>query len=52
MTKAERVEFMVHVRDLVDSVDDGTVTVEVESVEATDPADEAAADDAVKETDE
>ena len=30
LTKSERVAFMAHVRDLVDSVDDGTVTVEVE----------------------
>lgn len=33
MTKAERVGFMAHVRDLVDSVDDATVSVKVESVE-------------------
>ena len=33
MTKAERVEFMAHVRDLVDSVDDDTVSVKVEAVE-------------------
>ena len=30
LTKAERTEFLAHVRDLVDSVDDATVTVEVE----------------------
>lgn len=30
LTKTERVAFMAHVRDLVDSVDDDTVTVEVE----------------------
>lgn len=30
LTPTERVAFMAHVRDLVDSVDDGTVTVEVE----------------------
>lgn len=33
LSKAERTEFLAHVRDLVDSVDDATVTVEVESVE-------------------
>ena len=34
LTKTERVEFMAHVRDLVDSVDDATVTVEVECDDA------------------
>ena len=39
LTMSERVEFMAHVRDLVDSVDDATVTVEVEAQEpATDEA--------------
>lgn len=33
LTMAERTAFLAHVRDLVDSVDDATVTVEVESVE-------------------
>lgn len=33
LTMSERTEFLAHVRDLVDSVDDATVTVEVESVE-------------------
>lgn len=33
MTKAERIEFLAHVRDLVDSADGDTVTVKVESVE-------------------
>ena len=36
LTKSERVAFMAHVRDLVDSVDDGTVTVEVEETVAVD----------------
>lgn len=36
LTKTERVDFMAHVRDLVDSVDDDTVTVEVEDVEVVD----------------
>lgn len=41
LNKTERTEFMAHVRDLVDSVDDSTVSVEVE-VECDDaePADE------------
>lgn len=34
LTKAERTEFLAHVRDLVDSVDDTTVTVKVESADA------------------
>ena len=34
LTKTERVEFMAHVRDLIDSVDDATVTVEVECDDA------------------
>lgn len=48
LTMSERTEFLAHVRDLVDSVDDATVTVEVESVEgepdagADAPVDEAA----------
>lgn len=33
MTKAQRLEFLAHVRDLVDAVDDATVSVKVESVE-------------------
>lgn len=44
LTKTERVDFMAHVRDLVDSVDDDTVTVEVEDavvVDAEPAADEA-----------
>ena len=44
LTKTERVDFMAHVRDLVDSVDDNTVTVEVEDavvVDAEPTADEA-----------
>lgn len=36
LTKAERTEFLAHVRDLVDSVDDATVTVKIE----VEPADE------------
>lgn len=42
LTKTERVEFMAHVRDLVDSVDDETVTVEVESDDT--PADNGGSD--------
>lgn len=34
LAKAERTEFLAHVRDLVDSVDDATVTVKVESADA------------------
>lgn len=34
LTKAARTEFLAHVRDLVDSVDDATVTVKVESTDA------------------
>lgn len=34
LTKAEHTEFLAHVRDLVDSVDDATVTVKVESADA------------------
>ena len=34
LTKAERTEFLAHMRDLVDSVDDATVTVKVESADA------------------
>lgn len=46
LTISERTAFLAHVRDLVDSVDDTTVTVEVESVESEDEpaADEDAAD--------
>ena len=36
LTKAERTEFLAHVRDLVASVDDATVTVKIE----VEPADE------------
>lgn len=36
LTKAERTEFLAHVRDLVDSVDDAAVTVKIE----VEPADE------------
>lgn len=32
LTKTERIEFLAHVRDLADSIDDDTVTVEVEDV--------------------
>lgn len=42
LTKTERVEFKAHVRDLVDSVDDETVTVEVESDDT--PADNGGSD--------
>lgn len=40
LTKAERTEFLAHVRDLVDSVDDATVTVKIEI----EPADEKASE--------
>ncbi len=40
LTKAERTEFLAHVRDLVDSVDDATVTVKIE----VEPADEKASE--------
>ena len=40
LTKAERTEFLAHVRDLVDSVDDATVTVKVEVESADVEADE------------
>lgn len=33
MTKAERAAFLAHVRDIVDSADDATVSVKVEAVE-------------------
>lgn len=33
MTKAERTAFLAHVRDIVDSADDATVSVKVEAVE-------------------
>ena len=44
LSASERIAFLAHVRDLVDAVDDKTVTVEVESVEETDEADATAAD--------
>lgn len=40
LTKAERTEFLAHVRDLVDSVDDAAVTVKIE----VEPADEKASE--------
>ena len=40
LTKAERTEFLAHVLDLVDSVDDATVTVKVEVESADVEADE------------
>ena len=40
LTKTERTEFLAHVRDLVDSVDDATVTVKIE----VEPADEKASE--------
>lgn len=40
LTKAERTEFLAHVRDLVDSVDDATVTIKIE----VEPADEKASE--------
>lgn len=40
LTKAERTEFLARVRDLVDSVDDATVTVKIE----VEPADEKASE--------
>ena len=47
LTMSERTEFLAHVRDLVDSVDDATVTVEVESVaEAPDAGADAPVDEA------
>ena len=49
MTKTERIDYLAHVRDLVDSVDERTVTVEVEVDEpaaADAPADEVAAEPA------
>ena len=47
LSKSERTEFLAHVRDLVDSVDDATVTVKVETVEVeTETAPEAEAADA------
>lgn len=45
LTKTERVEFMAHVRDLIDSVDDDTVTVEVEDAVVVDTEAEPAADE-------
>lgn len=44
MTKTERIEFLAHVRDLVDSADDDTVTVKVESVETDEEKVEEAGD--------
>lgn len=41
LTKSERVAFMAHVRDLVDSVDDDTLTVEVEDAVVVDAAPES-----------
>lgn len=41
LTKSERVAFMAHVRDLIDSVDDDTVTVEVEDAVVVDAAPES-----------
>lgn len=41
LTKAERTEFLAHVRDLVDSVDDATVTVKIEVEPAGEKASEA-----------
>ena len=52
MTVSERIDFLAHVRDLVDSADDSTVTVEVESVDEADPADEAPGADAETDADE
>ena len=52
MTVSERIDFLAHVRDLVDSADDSTVTVEVESVDVADPADEAPEADAETDADE
>lgn len=46
LSAGERIEFLAHVRDLVDSVDDHTVTVEVESVEETEDAADAGTDTA------
>ncbi len=43
LSATERVEFLAHVRDLADSVDDRTVTVEVESIEQDDAEDETTA---------
>ena len=48
MTKTERIDFLAHVRDLVDSADNATVTVEVEVDE---PAEEAASETAAADTD-
>ena len=41
LTKAERTEFLAHVRDLVDSVDDATVTVKIEVETADEKVSEA-----------
>ena len=42
----ERIEFLAHVRDLVDSVDAKTVTVEVEADEGAAEAEDTASEDA------
>ena len=49
LTKSERVAFMAHVRDLVDSVDDNTVTVEVTVEVEEESGDDSAAQDGVAE---
>lgn len=45
MSKAERAEFVNHVTELVDEVDDATVSVKVEAVEVETAAAESAAED-------
>lgn len=45
MSKAERAEFVNHVTELVDEVDDATVSVKVEAVEVETDAAESAAED-------
>lgn len=45
MSKAERAEFVNHVTELVDEVDDATVSVKVEAVEVETDAAEPAAED-------
>ncbi|MCF2621217.1 hypothetical protein [Collinsella tanakaei] len=45
MSKAERAEFVSHVTELVDKVDDATVSVKVEAVEVETDAAESAAED-------
>lgn len=49
MTKAERLEFMVRVRDLIDSIDDDTVTVEVTAEVVVDDEDASAEKPAAEE---